>query len=246
MKRIGDKVFISVLIFLLLFFWSLYFTRSWWQSAILAVAASVLVILIWLTVSVRVKKSRTPSRIEVFRLLAAMGYEESTALLYDTLPVHIRSDFAPPSFVLNGDTLVYNNLKFTPTIEEDIAKMYRLCKAKGLSKAIFVAARTDRKMMSLAAYLGISAYFPDRFTIKNYLVRHNAVPQPPEPVQFKLPKLKIKELAPIVFDRRKVKYYLFSGIMLLLMSLITPLRLYYLIFSSVPMVLAIISLFIKE
>ncbi|HOB64076.1 MAG TPA: hypothetical protein PKH08_02850 [Clostridia bacterium] len=246
MKKIIDRVFISLLILIPLFFWSLYFTKSWWQSAVLAIAVTALINMIWIAVSVRIKKTRTPSRLELFRLLSVMGVVESTNLLYNTLPANMKSDLEPPTFVINGDTLVYNNIKFGATSEEDIAKLYRACKAKGLNKAIFIATQTSRSLMTFAAHLGIYVTFPDRYYIKRYLVNHNALPEAPTPVKIKLPKLKPKEIAPVVFDRRKVKYYLFSGFTLLLMSMLTPLKLYYLIFSSVPIALAVISLIIKE
>lgn len=246
MRRITDRIFLSILIFILILCWSLYLTRSFWQSAVIGVAATVLINLIWLSVSARLAKNKTMSRSELFRLLAVMGIEESTMLLYNTLPADMRSELSPPAFIINGDTLVYNNLKFSPTNEEDIAKMYRICKAKSLIKAVFVAARTDRKLMTFAAYLGISTFFPDKIYVKRYLVRHNALPKAPDSVKVKIPRIKLKELFLTVFDRRKAKYYIFSGIMLLLMSMLTPLKLYYLIFASVPLLLAAISLFTKD
>lgn len=246
MRKIIDRVFISLLILLPLLVWALYLTRSLWQSVVLSVAVTVLLNLIWIGISTRLNKKRTPSKIEIFKLLSALGTEETTALLYNSLPPDMRSELTAQTFILNKDTLVFNNIKFAPSNEEDIAKMYRLCKARGLTKAIFIANRTERKLMAFAAYLGIAATFPDRLTIKQYLVRHNALPAPPQPVKIKLPKYKLKELLSLVIDRRKAKYYIFSGLMLLLMSLLTPLKLYYLIFASLPLLLATISLLTTE
>lgn len=245
MRKVADKIFFNLLLFALIFCWSLYFTKNMWLSAGLGAFAAVFVNLVWIGVSTRFR-SNTLSRAELFRLLSVMGTDESTALLFSTLPISERSDFAPPFFVYKGDTLVYNNIKFSPTSEEDIAKLYRACKAKGFTKAILVARRTDRKLLAFAASLGLSVRCPDALTLKRYLYRHNALPEAPAPLKVKLPKFKIKELFSVVFERRKAKYYVFSGVMLLLMSLITSLRLYYLIFASVPMLLAIISLFFKD
>jgi len=246
MRKVTDKIILNLLLFVLILCWILYFTKSWWLSIGFGVFAAVLVNLLWFGISTRFANAKTLSRAELFRLLSVMGSDESTALLFSTLPVDARSDFAPPFFVLNDDTLVFNNIKFVPTTEEDIAKLYRACKARGFTKAILVARRTDRRLLAFAASLGLSVRCPDPLTVKHYLYRHNALPEPPAPLKIKLPKFKIKELFSVIFERRKAKYYIFSGVMLLLMSLITPLRLYYLIFASVPLIFALISFLSKD
>jgi hypothetical protein len=246
MRKVVDAIFFSVLLFLLIFCWSLYFTRNLWISAGIGAFAAVLANLLWFGISQRFSKTGSLSRTELFRLLSVMGPEESTALLFSTLPVEDRSDFSPPFFVYKGDTLVFNNIKFSPTSEEDIARLYRACKAKNFSKVLLIAGRTDRKLLAFAASLGLSVRCPTPITIKRYLQQHNALPEPPSPLKIKLPKYKIKDLLSVVFDRQKAKYYIFTGVLLLLMSLITPLRLYYLIFASVPMALAILSFFVRD
>ncbi|MBQ8177647.1 MAG: hypothetical protein IJ033_00485, partial [Clostridia bacterium] len=69
----------------------------------------------------------------------------------------------------------------------------------------------------------------------------NALPPKPNAPQKTKIKLSYRELIESVFNPKRTKYMLYISLMLALMSFITPLKSYYLIMASVPLVIVVVS-----
>jgi|AGTN01.1.fsa_nt_gi hypothetical protein len=244
MGKIIDRLIFALSFLAITFAWGTYIFKDWKAALILSLAlyAGARVVMIFL--NGRRKNLSNISPQETCLALALMGGEKAAELFFNTLPESLRESREGNFYVAIVDgkrTLVYVNYKFGLVNEEDVAKAYRKCLETGIRDAIILSAKTDRRVMIFAARLPVNFRFPDRRIVRKYLIDHNALPEKiGAPRKIKIP-FKFKEAVSTAIEKRRIKYYLFVGLTLFVMSFFTPLKLYYLILTSFPLILTVCS-----
>ena len=144
----------------------------------------------------------------------------------------------------NGNKLecVFFAFKFSSLSQEDIAKCYRLAKEKKAVKAYILGRNTMRTTLSLLSEINLNIIFISAKQLYKCLNKCNLLPE-----LNTFPKVKkrnkLKTFLAIFFSKNNAKHFLFCGVILALMSLITPIKIYYYTISGITLLFAICCLF---
>ena len=156
------------------------------------------------------------------------------------------------SFDVDGNTilreqneccLIYYAYKFGALSEEDVAKCYRLATKHNVTIIYALTNHSERKALT------VTEYIPQRFNIVNtatiykYLIKRGLIPSKEV---FKHKKSKITNFFHVIINKTNIKYYLICGLSASLISLITPLKVYYLVFAFLNLFLGVLSLIFSE
>ena len=240
-----DKVAISLLLFLLAF---LLFYRLT-DAVLTSIFASVLVVAT-IALFLALIRPKTPkdklSKRNFIRYILLKG---NTALK-DILSIAFSGKYEIRDIgdhtVLSVDgekILVYYAYKFGSLSEEDVAKSYRIAERENCDAIYALTGHLDRKA------LAVTEYIPQRFTVINaqtlykYLSKRDLIPK-----KEALPRKKSRALGLLrsAFKRDHTKYYLWAGLTTALIALFTPIVTYYIVFSFVNLMLAIMTVVFSE
>ena len=167
---------------------------------------------------------------------AIQGNEYVVSLIANTIP-NAKVE-TKQNYVYLNNCLIVSLFKFGTATSQDVATLAKEATSRGITQVFVLGYGIDRKAYQVANYAGIRIKLVKAGAIYRYLAKHNALPD----LKKKKSHPSLKVLFEIVFSRTNVKYYAFSGIVLVLTSFITPLKLYYLITGSVSLLLAMFSL----
>ena len=216
------------------------------------IAAAFIAYLVWIVIRTGFIYLTSRKRIvfgnisvgEMENVFAVWGAERQAQFLFSLFPAY----YSP---VLIGNTihftknhteiLVICNYKFSPTGCEDVAKIYRE-NEPAAKKEIFVLGRAPTKnVLILANELPLKiTFFPSR-KLRRILIDHNALPKPIEKMNAENSP-KRKEVFSKVFDAGRIKYYFFFSGIFALYGLMNIYRVWYLLFSALMLVLALLCL----
>ena len=179
---------------------------------------------------------------ELETVLAIMGGEKAAELYYNTLPVSDTINREKNTIFIEGEKseLLFFNYKFSQMSKDEIARAYNLAEKLGAKYLTIFTKRPSRDILVLTNALTLEIKFPTTRKLLAYLKENNALPKNPT-VKQKGVRLSIKDIARALLSPRNRKYYLFSGIILGIMSFFTPFQLYYLIMSSIPLILCALT-----
>ena len=173
-------------------------------------------------------------------LLALMGTEKATKLFYSTVPEGMKVQIKAPSFVFERRgrrVLVYVAYKFTELSREDIAAAHRFAEKEGINEIIVLSSRRKRIVLQLTAILPERFEFPSITKAHNYLKSRNALPEMPHiEKRNKLKAWSMEELVSVIFAPEKLKYYLFTAIILMLSAFLFD---FYLYMAILPLTFAV-------
>ncbi len=244
MGKILDKILFSLALLTVTFV-----LVSSFAERRVAVYVTLAVYLVAVTVYLGIKaklpkyKGITPTELPI--ALALIGTQKATEVFYKTVPEQNRLYMKPPFFAYEWKGVKYLvcvAYKFINLTQEDIASTYREAEAQGIKRTVILSRAKDRKTLTLGAFLPINITYPDKYAVYKYLKRHNALPQKPQKQKYKKRDFNLKDLAQEILEPRKAKYYLFLAIIFAVLALFTPLKVYYLCFSIVPLTLSAITL----
>ena len=142
-----------------------------------------------------------------------------------------------------GRALIYYAYKFGSLSEEDIAKAYRIARDANAQKIYALTNHAERKALAVTEYIPQTCTIVGASTLYKYLLKRSLIP--PKSV-FMRKKSRTANLFRAALDRGNVKYYCIAGLSTSLLSLLSPLKTYYMIFSFLNLALAIVSLIFSE
>lgn len=241
MAKLLDKIIFSAAFIVITYgLCSRYLTDG--MAVAVTAAAYASAALVYIGVKVRRGLVKEISPQEMCAYLALMGAEKQTKLIYQTLPAERRVQLKPPYFVAEKDGERYTVAvlyKFINLTQEDISAAYRAAVGFGTDKIMILTRARDRKTVNLGGLIPQEISYPDKRAVYRYLKKHNALPKPLcEKKRVRNVRPEPGRLLETVFDRRKLKYYLFVTFMLTAAAFFTPLRTYYYVTASIPLVLA--------
>lgn len=251
MQNKSAIIMTDVLTFATVLLWSYYFIDNFWLAVMFTFPVFGLFKTVFLLVSSKLKRNKTPSVGEIFFRLAVLSPKEQSELFFRTLPEDSRTRISDTLFeatLPEGKTVVAVNFKLGETTADDLLKIKRATENTD-GKITVLGKFPSRTTLLTAKRFGFSARYPKPKEIKNWLKKHNAIPAPPSSEtadkKEKTP-FNLSDVLHILFSRSKIKYYLFSATVLGVMSFFVPASLYYLILSGVSACLAIGSAFVPE
>ncbi len=181
---------------------------------------------------------------EMENVFSVWGAERQAQYLFSLFPVYYSPVLAGNTirFTKNRtDILVICNYKFSPTGCEDVAKIYRENESAA-KKEIFVLGRAPAKnTLILANELPVKITFFSSRKLRRILIDHNALPRPIEKKNATI-RPRRKEAFSKAFDASRVKYYFFFSGIFALYGLLNIYRVWYLMFSGLMLILALLCL----
>lgn len=241
----------DVLTFLTVFLWSFYFSENFWPAVLFAIPVFGLFKTVFMLVSAKIKRKHTPSVAEIYFRLAILTQEQQSELFFNTFPESNRKRITSTLFEADlpqGKTVVAVNFKLGETSADDLLKVKRAT-ATISDKVTVLGKFPSRAVLLTAKRFGFTATYPRPKEIKNWLKKHNAIPEPlsaSETAKKGKTPFNLPDVLHILFSRSKIKYYLFASCVLAVMSFFVPATVYYLILSGISAVLAIGSAFVPE
>ena len=176
-----------------------------------------------------------------------MDRKAKTSHFYNLIPDDMKIKMNSPYFFYQIDgkkKMVAVLYRFINLTQEDIASAYREGKNESVNEIIMLTRHRERKTLTLCAFLDIPFKFPDKYTVHRVLKKHNALIVKPI-VPYKNTHRSRDEWRIAfenVFEPKKVKLYLSIAVILAICSLITPLKVYYLVCAGIPLSLGTIGL----
>ncbi len=245
MAKIIDKITFSIAFCLVGYSVCIKFFKPWASVTITALAYVTACTLFF----VRSVKRPTDKRITASELplyFALMDRKAQTAHFYNLIPDDMKIKMNSPYIVYEAGgrrKMIAVLYRFINLTQEDIASAYREGKKENISEITVLTRYKERKTITLCAFLDIPFRFPDKYTVHRALKRHNALLLKPSKKQ-KITRTPIdwRTLLDTVLEPKKVKFYLIISLILALTSFLTPLKTYYLITASIPLILGTIGL----
>ncbi|NCA66878.1 MAG: hypothetical protein EOM87_02300 [Clostridia bacterium] len=243
MRSYLDKVLLTIAVSVMVFLIASYISDSY------LVGLGVLclfTILIFLLTKIVVKDSGDYlSKKELMRSMLLEGKEYTLNMLEKAFSHYYTVEKINDGISVKVDeklVAIHNAFKFGSLGEEDIAAAFRNAKAKNIEEIYFFYNTADRRALVLANYIPQKVHL---LPFKSfYRIAKKAKLLPP-PVNSKKPRrwgLIVKS----VFSYANIRFFLFAAISTALLSIFTPMRTYYLIFSLINIALAIIVALISS
>lgn len=234
MARIVDLVSLAVITFMLTFVWTTAAFSSWGAVFAVSVAAALMVTVTAVYIRRGSGKPCSCDRLTVECALRPPSY------LIGLLRAAALADGIEfgDNYILTPDAVIFAAVKLGALGLNDLKSL--LTKAEELDrKRVFVITHTvDRRAYRLTEYFNVRVTLVKMRTVYRWLKKHDALPD--------LTRIKTKfSLAAFfeaAFRRSNLKHYLFSGLILVGVAFLTPLKIYYLIFGSISLIMALLTL----
>lgn len=234
MAKALNYIFASVIVMLATFVWSALLFKNAIGAIIFSIAFSFAIVVSAYYFSKRNQKPYTYDRLETEFCIRGGAYV--IELLKTTLKnTKIENGC---NYILLENSMVIANFKFSPLGGNDIASVCRLAKIHDKNHVYLIAKAIDRKAWQVANLEDIKMEIVKTKQVFKFLAKHNALPVLKKSKQ----KLSISALMQAVFSRRNFKNYMFSGVVLISISFFTPLKIYYIVFGTILLAFALLSL----
>lgn len=234
MAKALNYIFASVIVMLATFVWSALLFKNAIGAIIFSIAFSFAIVVSAYYFSKRNQKPYTYDRLETEFCIRGGAYV--IELLKTTLKnTKIENGC---NYILLENSMIIANFKFSPLGGNDIASVCRLAKTHNKNHVYLIAKAIDRKAWQVANLEDIKMEIVKTKQVFKFLANHNALPVLKKSKQ----KLSISALMQTVFSRRNFKNYMFSGVVLISISFFTPLKIYYIVFGTILLAFALLSL----
>lgn len=235
MHRI-DKILINIFGIVIVIIWVNYFIDGLVESLFISFLIFLAVRTIFIHILNRYRKLKNITVWEMSQIFAIMGAEEVCKHLINIVPNEFNPVIEQNCIIFTKDKnkiLVLPLFKTVPVSTEEILKIWRFAKANEVNTIWVLARELYRKVIVLANSLEGEFIFFHAKKIHRFLLNHNALPK--KNFAYKKVKNKISFSAALsdVFIKRRAKYFLFSGIVLAIMSFFAPFTVYYLVMATI-------------
>lgn len=236
MKKV-DYIIISIALAIITLAWCFYLI----DNTILAITVAILLHCIeHLLLKKLSKRWDTPSSNKLYTYLALMGSDYTTSLVSSIISPQLNPAICDGAIFIDNDNvteMVYCSVKFGQSGSEDIAKAIRLAIKKDVAKVYFISPNVDRRALSIVNSSYVKFEFINGKSLYKAIEKANAMPE----INYKKNAVKpITMLAGNALNKRNgIRFIIVSSIMVA-MSYITPLRVYYLIVASITFILSLL------
>lgn len=224
-----DKVLLNILLFAFLFSLCRYITGRLSVSAISAVLLTVAI-----NLTVKIFSGRKPENTEKFVLyLKNCDKRTKLELIARILPSKLEPVIFRDRIITADGKFVFECYNYDPLGKDDFLKLLYSAYSEG-AKQVYFFGNPDTVELKSYPFSIVSA---DVFF--SQLKKNGLLPDAKEnPV-----KPGLKTVLKSALNRKNAKYFLFSGFVTALLGFFTPLKLYYLIFSGISLLLSVVSFF---
>ena len=234
MAKFFDYISVTVITFLLTFVW----TALAFDSALPALIMSCTLTLI-AVVTLKYVRAKTSKPYSYDRLALEFGIR-GNAYIISLLKRVLKNPDIPTgeNYILLERSVIVANFRLSPLGISDIGAACLLAKKYDRNQIFLICKGVDRKAYTVAQLEGVRLT-PIRIkAMYKLLKKYGALPDL-KPVK---EKMTLKSIFEVILSRSNFKSYAFSGVLLVLVSFITPLKIYYIVIGTLSLLLAALTL----
>ena len=234
MARIIDFAALAVIVFMLTLVWSTLVFSSW--ALVFLVASAVTVITLFTAVYIKRGRNR-PCSLPRFVLECAIrppSYLVGLLKLTDKSGVCAFGD----NYILTPDSVIFAAVRLGALGVNDLNNLITKAEELGRKRVFVITEKADRRAFRLLEYRPVRLNTVKVRTAYRRLSRAGVLPE----LKSSPRKLTVAAFWESLFSRSNLKNYLFTGFILMSVAFLTPLKIYYLIFGTVALLLALCTL----
>ena len=234
MARIFDYISLTVITFLLTFVWTALAFSGTAPALIMSCTLTLIAVITLKYVRVKTGKPYTYDRLALE--FAIRGNDYVISLLKGILK---DPDMCGGNnCILLDRSIIIANFRFSALGISDIGAAALLAKKYDRNRIFLICKSVDRRAYTVAQLEGVRLTPVRVKTVYKLLKKHGALP-PLKPVK---EKITLKGVFQRLLMRSNFKGYAFSGVLLVLVSFLTPLKIYYIVIGSLSLLLAALTL----
>ena len=234
MIKIIDKIALLGITYFTFFLWAVYITKNFVLGLLIALTFTVII-------AIFVKpKERFVADDYIVKLTTLPTTTLNVMIVKITNPTLGATIDENNNVTLSDRTLILPYLKHSPVSADELYHLAINCTRDGYSKLILITNEYDTVgYTKLKPYLSCNV---EIISSKAFIESLKKVDLLPDIPSTKKSKPKLITLLKKIINRKCAKYYLVSGLTMGLLALITPLRLYYLVFCTISLTLGLLCL----
>lgn len=234
MAKIFDYISLTIITFLLTFVWSALAFDSALPALILSCTLTLIAV-----VTLRYIRQKTGKPYTYDRLALEFGIRGNEYIVSLLLGVLKNPDvLSGGNFILLANSIIISNYKFSALGISDVGAACMLAKRYDRTRVFLICRTIDRRAYTVARLENVKITPIRVKTVYKLLKKHGALPD----LKPAKEKFSLKGFASVALARTNFKSYAFSGVVLILVSFITPLKIYYIVFGSISLALAALTL----
>lgn len=231
MIRKIDFIALRVTIFFILIAWCVYLFNSFWWGLIIGIALFILLSYLYSFY----EKSRRPYSYNQLAFYMAIN-DNPIAIIAGLLPPDINYVQDKNTLIIQDKELIYASFTFSPFSMGDMVKAINSAKDKGCNILTVVTSETDSKIYNVVSKVNIDVNIINIKALMKLMLKSNNLPDLRHQ-----PKIKIRLRD--VLNRQVGGRLMFTSAIIAMMSVIMPIKLYYLILAGICLILGIVCLF---
>lgn len=254
MKKINlfktfDVFFRLTLLFLFVFVWCRYYINNFWLATLVTLIITVVIEVLYNIILNKKNKNQKNSLIkiaEIEKYINTFVYGEQSYTLNFFLKLacsrHNASKKSDYIIIEHPDSkiILYPKFMYREFNADDLIYIHNKVKPIKPSKIIICTNTIDSSALKICSKLNINIVILDYMeTFKKLLEPYNLFPTQTELKTSS--KQTIKQLIAYALNKKRTKSYFLTSVLLLFCSFLVPYKLYYVIMSSILLVLSFIS-----
>ncbi len=243
-----DKLLIFALLFGFIGIWLIYFVNNIFGGLFISLLVSITLLQIINHFYLRRKITSEISVEQMNKHFALMGLFEQAKFMETCIPSYFTPQCEKDYVIFTRNLkkfMLFCNIKFSTSSADEIGKAYRIAKEQNITHIYVLSLPINRNLQVFCSELDIKISFITGKQLHSYLNKQNKLPAKTKS-STKKEKPPFKETLLLIFAKQRAKYFFTTGSMLCLLSLISPLKLYYLVGGSLGLILGAICYFLPE
>lgn len=232
MAKVIDLISLTVLIFFLTFLWSAYLFHGYIGALIFSSAMTLIFVITVRYVKTKLSKPYSYDRLALEFSLRGNEYVIS---LFKRI---LKGCEGGSNYIVMKNAVLISAFKFSNLTLADMPPIINLTKQNFKKTAYVITRGIERKAYSVLRLENVSVVIVKTKTVFRFLKKHGELPSL-APVK---EKISLGGVFEAIFNRANFRSYAFSGTVLTLVSFLTPMRIYYMVFGSILILLALLTL----
>lgn len=234
MARAIDYISATLLILLVTLVWSFFLFADFAASLIFSACFTIIAIFSLRYFSKKQNKPYSCDRLDLEFCIKGNEY------IINLLKSAIKNDKFENgcNYILLEKCAIVANYKFSTISISDMCGVCNLAKKLNIDEVFLICKGIERKAYQVAEIQKVKVHPVKIKAVYKFLKKHNTLPD----LKDTKAKFSFGALTQKVLSRQNFKNYAFSGIILLLVAFITPLKIYYIVFGSISILFALLCL----
>lgn len=229
-----DFITIRVTLFFILVAWCIYLFNSLVWGILIGCCIFILSCYLY---SIYEKKKRPYSYNQLAFYMAMQ--EHPVNIIINLLPDNVNYVIENNTIITQDKELIYVSFTFSPFSMGEMVKAVNKAKAKESNILTIVMSEADRKIYNVISRLNLKVNIINIKKLMKLMIKKDAIPNLKN-----VPKNKIN--ISDIFNRQLAGRLMFSGTIIALMSILLPVKIYYLIIAGICLILGLVCFFMPN